>query len=181
MWSFSLMKKYFTKYLPVGEEIDPYDIKIDERFFDHSISENKIGTRMAGGWFTVDDDQGKCNFPLSEKVQRVKLFLCSRDIQDTDIGTKIHGIREGGWGSYHEGTFVRRFEKNPYYVFVKEENGDEYMLCRYWKKIGEVSPNAIWIKEGKEFEEKDFAIQDSWGRVYPDGIEFKCFNCNTFH
>jgi len=69
----------------------------------------------------------------------VKLFLCSRDIQ---VGDKCKFVSEDGrvFNSLLEGedniNFVDRF-----------------------KVIGEISPNATWVKEGDEFDENQLQIK----------------------
>lgn len=90
-----------------------------------------------------------------------KLFLCSRDIQ---VGDKI------------------RYFKNINTEFTasiwdtKESGGTES-----FKIIGEISHDAVWVKEGDEFDEDEVS---SFGVVVGNpinGIQIKCPTCKYFH
>jgi hypothetical protein len=89
---------------------------------------------------------------------RVKLFLCSRDIQ---VGDEVKILNESWEGIYKAGMDT------------------EYMF----KVIGEVSPEAVWVKEGMEFEED--AVQQWWAPEDANTdhyvMKIQCPNCKTFH
>lgn len=69
--------------------------------------------------------------------KKAKLFLCSRDIQ---VGDKVQ------W-CYGTMNFIEEQR-----TFLEEVDA--------FKVIGEISPKAIWVKEGDEFEEDQ--IRKSW-------------------
>lgn len=73
----------------------------------------------------------------NNEFEKVKLFLCSIH---KEIGDKItqDGIKYTEWCKSHEGL--------------------EDALDTYFKVIGEISKEAIWIKEGEEFDEEDIKI-----------------------
>lgn len=125
------MKTYFCKYLPVEGEI-------------------KLGDKYTSpGWgsdvYTMADTSGKVDY---SKEQKVKLFLCTRDMQPADKVVQISTGKEFkmGFGGTGEG-------------FVKI--------------IGEISPEAIFIKEGDEFNDEDTKCTPKGERVEtsqnPDG------------
>lgn len=109
------MKQYFTKYLPVEGNIFPKDK------FIHTLYEGVIHT---------NEDVT----PLKEHpdYKKVKLFLCSRDIQ---VGDELTHIRTG--------------------LKTKKQLGKS--LSGEWiKVIGEISPDALaYVKEGDEFDENE--------------------------
>lgn len=129
------MKKYFVKYLPVEGEINDGDYWIR-----NGIVSNEIVAH------------GICD------CKRVKLFLCSRDIQVGDECYHTKYLNLGKW-ALKEGGIQDCVDWHG-------ENVDESHL---FKVLGEISPEAIWVKEGDEFEEDD--IQQAtklyyWKREY---------------
>jgi len=108
-----------------------------------------------------------------------KLFLCSKDIK---IGDKVK-LLEGS--------------NNDYDIKFEDEIGNDL----WFKVIGELSPDAIWVKEGDEFNEEEWSLFGyKQGMIFPDGIlknpeyqakykkdyihlfvKIKCPTCNTFH
>lgn len=76
------------------------------------------------------------------------LFLCSRDIQ---VGDKaIYDNKEVIIISYDERFLIWEFEGMPTPVNYNKE--------LLFKVIGEISPDATWVKEGDEFDISDLAI-----------------------
>lgn len=103
-----MSKPYFAKYIPVEGEIKDGDLYINPKM------KNRIILPRAYG----NDDSSYVGF------QKVKLFLCSRDInwtEDLKESGKVH--------IHHDGS------EPPF------------------KVVGKVSPEATWVKEGDEFEE----------------------------
>lgn len=153
------MKKYFTKYLPVEGEIREGDFYL-----------NSVG----------GISQAKCELdtPLANKYnKKVKLFLCSRDIQ---AGDKI-------WHEFSN-TFV---EIGQEYIDTMTEEKQKISF----KVIGEISHNAVWVKEGDEFDEDEVNITEqcphynnrhmwkdcSCKTGFVKGVYIKCPTCKTFH
>lgn len=166
--------KYFTKYLPdpkgdyktvqVGQR-DPRsmchckagDVFIYESTTDgsddpiHDIYRNPInGMEMSS---TILFETGW--------AKPVKLFLCSRDIQVGDIAFSLPAIelnkpklyyrkivKEDDFSGMDTAPFKRE-EVEKYYW----EDGCWNYKCDVVKVIGEVSPEATWVKEGMEFDE----------------------------
>lgn len=184
------MKTYFTKYLPVEGEIlkgDTYKVTSEG-----AIAFGEI--RVAPG------DRGD-----TIGAQKLKLFLCSRDIQ---VGDNV----------YREPESWKVFDKQPtdtnhgLWGFMRNVKPDDF------KVIGEVSPEAVWVKEGDEFDADQIEIQyskkyqclcrqniasdwwtepnnckheteDHYNRAYTCGrkvkevfhIKIRCPTCKTFH
>ena len=122
--------KYFTKYLPVEGEIKP-----DDLYF-QTYKEGQVGKANK-------DDYS--NGAYKDK-QKVKLFLCSRDIA---VGDKI------------------RYEAIPDKEWIVNEHGKERdgfqnlnhaKGCFGFKVIGEVSPEVRFVKEGDEFSDDEVAF-----------------------
>jgi hypothetical protein len=72
------------------------------------------------------------NRKFPNQVYPVKPFLCSRDIQ---VGDEMN----------------HPFQ--PYTFRATNNNKEVWKDC--FKVMGEISPDAIWVKEGDEFEEDD--------------------------
>jgi len=118
------MKKYFAKYLPVEGEIK-----------DDDMSQYNNITGIHSGW--AEHCKGL--------ARRVKLFLCSRDIEP---GDKVYSDFDNG------------------YLGIAKKKSEGFNF----KMIGEISPEATWVKEGDEFDEED--VKEIWW--HPKG------NCETF-
>ncbi len=152
------MSQYFAKYLPVEGEIKEFDkvLNRDSGFIDTFGYDYRA-------IMTLEE--------MSEKLQKVKLFLCSRDIQ---VGDKI-------WDSM-----------DSFYLIIGNQTAiDIYHKrdCNHWTKvIGEISPEATWIKEGHQFKLTDFTplvqayLNDPTIKPsLPRYIQIKCPTCKTFH
>lgn len=135
------MKQYFTKYLPVEGEIKHNDLYLVGRVI---LPRNPLNV-------SNDDDfyKGK---------QKVKLFLCSRDIQVDDKIQYNHGNL-----GYKEGV-VDKIEKETNSVYIHGFNYHYLSIhnTECLKVIGEISPDATWVKEGDEFDENEI---ENWSRA----------------
>ncbi len=147
---------YFTKYLPIEGEI-----KVG----------NRVQLKDDGSIITTTIDM-----PNYLAYQKVKLFLCSRDMQ---VGDKMCQSD----GSGNETCFDSQIDKK----------------AGFMKVIGEISPAAIWVKEGDEFKEDQIqkcilynddkpVLPVHWAQsLIQDYCEFrvayqiKCPTCSTFH
>lgn len=81
-----------------------------------------------------------------------RLFLCSRDIQ---VGDRCYPSTEAALKDYD--------------IEVLELNINELKSRSAFKKIGEISPGAIWVKEGDEFDEEEvrWGSKDSSSFIMP--------------
>lgn len=129
--------KYFTKYLPVEGEIKEGNWYIWKN--------NKALCRATG-------DLDILNNHLKHKdIEKVKLFLCSRNIQVGDKFNSANGInfvctRTDDTKIYCIGGLNSDIEEVP------------HSICYAYKVIGEVSLAATFVKEGDEFEEDQVLI-----------------------
>lgn len=196
-------KKFFTKYLPVEEKgLQQSDFKDGDMFLwkdeIHKFHWDRgygIQTHTKASEQCFKDD-GCLIVNWSNVRCRVKLFLCSRDIQ---VGDKVWSNFDGilGEGKYN------RIEDN--YSYFINPHGEEIMLLtkeevpthNFFKAIGEISPDAVWVKENDEFDESDVKldltlcnVEGEWKEA--DGIRWsayreesfvgiKCPTCKHFH
>lgn len=163
---------YFIKNLPVEGEIEitkDIDLKHHTPIFNMHGDLCFYDYHLMSGWVGV---------------KQAKLFLCSRDIKEGDKLFKdgveyLAHLRPDGV------PFVGYYNKDWCYI-----DDDCY------KVIGEVSPEAVWVTEGMEFDEYVHMYMDEDGLMV-DNLEFfgesgyagpvkevcklKCSQCNTFH
>ena len=176
------MKQYFAKCLPVEGEIKEGDTYWNPR--------RKIYQKAEKG-----DDFDTLNTEYKTQgqkaYQKVKLFLCSRDIQ---VGDRIYSERSK---QYYR---VDGDEPDTYHTLNPtggwkcdmEEKGKEISSvgrlftsvakAESFKVIGEISPEAIWVKEGDEFNEEQ--VQERfvpYPNAYGNFVGVKCPTCNHFH
>lgn len=119
------MKLYFTKYLPV--EGDP--------------KEGDMVIYKVIGWTENYEDAVKAATYGDPLPIKVKLFLCSRDIQIGDFATERLTT-----GEYED--FEIHTENDIFPDMI--EKGTQF------KKIGEISPEAAkFVREGQEFDEEE--------------------------
>lgn len=165
-------KSFFSKYLPVEGEI-----KIGDR-----------ACRTLGKKTTIsdclDDEHGK--WLRLKGYQKGKLFLCSRDVQVGDETVCIY--RDGdttkiGYHLIYDGEMPRD-------EWIKHIS---FVDTRYdFKVIGEISPSAVWVKEGDVFDENSIIIKclycNEENSHHPKCIDkrfleikIKCPTCKTFH
>lgn len=149
------MKPYFTKYIPVEEEIE------DDNFFltpDGRISQCKqVLESMPATIMNYNGETWK-----EDELKKVKLFLCSRDMQVGDRLTDTYGKNEYIYEGFDE--------KGNYFVtnttFPYGNCSKQYFDDCFLKLIGEISPEATWVKEGDEFDDSQIAYWYS-GTVKP--------------
>jgi response regulator RpfG family c-di-GMP phosphodiesterase len=169
------MSNYFAKYLPVEGEIK----KGDHFLYDKVVY---LATNDGSDNVTVESEEWYHNRRQSKKV---KLFLCSKDIQIGDITTRFPDILKTPDGN----------------ITITEENFNDLKYCALFKVIGEISPDAIWVKEGDNFVEEQIELRrrhpyifhktgqcmggevegyNEWLPEYNE-VRIKCSQCNTFH
>jgi hypothetical protein len=136
--------KYFAKYLPVEGEIKEGDITIS--------SDGYLAKRLETYYHYKWLESGKRQLLSEEEtaqMKKVKLFLCSRDIQ---VGDKIYSFSRNVYDTV----------SNEHHIKLLE------IQWRAWvKPIGEISPDATWVKDGDEFEE------DEWREVWDSGTGWR--------
>lgn len=146
--------KYFAKYITVEGEVGDGDFFIDMRAPNLRIAP---GVAMK----CIIDIEGEAR----NHAKKVKLFLCSRDIQ---VGDRYYNVEENIFNTVSS-------EENL--VQIKYE---KHLRTRI-KVIGEISPAAIWVKEGDEFDTKDWAYPDEWKENTIPTIQIMCPTCKNFH
>lgn len=144
-------KSYFAKYLPVGG-----DIQKGEKYFNRRRNEIDI---------CISNENGKASIELGDK--KVKLFLCSRDIE---AGDQIYLTKEA-LDSYN--LDVIKYIKLPLTtkcmkvvdsdIWVEIE-GEKYeceagLNTTCFRMIGEISANALnYVKENDEFDQDEIIL-----------------------
>lgn len=143
--------KYFTKYLPVEGEIKEGDYILN-LLYNHIkkvIEIHKEGKDFND--FIVTTDNTGC---YRDKAKKVRLFLCSRDIQVGDeFNIEVHG--------QFRGTYICIDIKDELFYY---NGGKEYGICSVgerfiYKIIGEVSKYATWMTE-RDVDESELEF---WG------------------
>lgn len=172
--------KYFTKYLPVEGEPKPGDY-VDDPELKEIVQIVEI---LEGG--------------VTEGTKVVKLFLCSRDIQVGDKARSIVKPEEEFEVSHVQMGSGKNYFPAEMLVWNKLDNQVSLWrtLTNTFKVIGPISPQAVWVKEGDEFEGDDIyrygysygreerwtETSDQWdGWVSADSVKIKCPVCGTFH
>jgi hypothetical protein len=158
--------KYFAKYLSVEGEIKKGD-KIQYHGIDGSFRPNIIEVK----------NEEHARYAEDRLWKKVKLFLCSRDVQ---VGDKFDQLPYGNGKAYEC--------KEILGTFLKDDEGKNRVAQFCYKVIGEISPDATWVKEGDEFD-KDETIDfltlgntdDNFGNWIPNGIYLIKGLCGHFH
>jgi len=179
------MNKYFAKYLILEREL---------RIGDYVNQE--------GSFIEIKDEENRIAAELFDKVP-CKLFLCSNEIQ---VGDKVICLRTARTGDIElrtEGKYYYTCEINVQlnkeenfksWGYINNQGQKQYIhypeeMC---KVIGEISPEAIWVKEGDTFDESQISIEYYEKPQFIDNnlrrnrlvnpiIKLQCSQCNTFH
>jgi len=151
------MKKHFVKYIPVEGEINPDDWMMDS-FGNIFKCKSKEGNKILGtAYLTYVEGEPK----------KLKLFLCSRDIQVGDI-TYVN-IYEDFLGKTDNKTI--KIENSPSHLpdglMCYSEDGYYEYLKDCIKVIGEISPDAVWVTEGMEFDEDEIQLWATCDLISP--------------
>ena len=157
--------KYFTKYLSVEGEIKEGDHVVDPIIAPKDGLDYVEGDKFING---MGDEVVLPNWRERFKFKKQQLFLCSRDIQP---GDKVIYLKTGeertviSDETYMDEPVLRLAEwrKEPFCTFSIAKDESIHV-----KKIGEVSPGAVWVTEGMEFDETDIEI------VYKNKYECLC-------
>lgn len=170
--------KYFAKLLPVSGEIKREDLWISQDGLIHK-ADNDIPCQA-----------------------RVAMYLCSADVI---VGDRVHsflGHPENWMKTDYE---VAGCNLTENFIYIAEPGWTNPQLIRsshrHWlfgKLIGLISPGAVWVKEGDEFEDEDISMRngrflyycepghviDSYSYKPSDDnkyIRLRCPSCRTFH
>lgn len=105
---------------------------------------------------------------------KAKLFLCSRDIQ---VGDKYF---HDDFYPYPVGDIADTNTKVMNAHMMVSNEGEDYEGDWSYKVVGEISPEATWVKEGDEFDE-DEVSRCFYGKECPGGkVKIKGL-CGGFH
>lgn len=155
------MKTYFAKYLPVEGEIN-----IGDKYFTKQGKLHSLGIKPNSEMLNPE-----------ESLAKAKLFLCSRDIQ---IGDKVKLQLIPNKTKWLDGKVI---EIPTDTVLIKLKN--DFIIITNpdswcFKVIGEISPEATWVKEGDEFDESVVQImgENQFGELHDLGLYKKSDNVN---
>lgn len=164
--------KYFTKILPEEGEIKEGYLTINGvkgKFLREEFIFGEVGKRIV---FQLPDGSVHNRSVTGSRRVINKLFLCSRDIRKGDIASVIYEDKlvTGKVDWIDKESAMLRPEDGSHMLVESEDYEDLFKL------IGEISPKAIWIKEGDELKKDEFNIK-------PYGINciiIKCPCCGDF-
>ena len=146
------MKKYFLKYIPAEDKALKAGDTID-------CIEGITTVKSVDG-FIVTFANG--NGTWIDSVTKVKLMLCSRDIQ---VGDKV--TSDSLAGKEKKITSIHPWSHKPGFTVVLDNDPNGGASSHYYYKvIGEVSPIALeFVKEGDEFDEEDIELWEHKKRL----------------
>jgi hypothetical protein len=174
-------KIYFAKYLPVGGGVKEGSVVFWENPSDNGEYSGyyKVHSGSQNTLLYLKNDKYETMPILPEECKEVKLFLCSRDIQVG--GTYIDMSKMGRYIPYTENDEFKTMGINPYDV-CDSESLRIYLKDKphCFEVIGEISPEATWVKEGMEFDENEIDIYDV-SHLPINVVHIMCPNCKTFH
>lgn len=169
------MNKYFVKYLPVYEELISGD-SVKFNLGSDVIHHNVIITDTS--IYTSDN---KLLFDKAGTI-KVKPFICSRDIK---INEPFY------WrGQLAGNLWTKEYQQD-------KETNEEFAKVVF-KVIGQLSKDAIWVREWDEFKEEDIQLNVIISNThhvpttldkletdkflgYKHFIKIKCPICKSFH
>jgi hypothetical protein len=171
-----MSKKYFTKYIPEEGEITKEEVQTGLKLL---CTKSVHGLRTEGKiydacWLNIPSVDGEGTFEswgyISEENQpqyihhphemkKVKLFLCSRDIQ---VGDKVK-FKLSPSTVEVDAECMERIDFQSTVVIkdgdfkVHTTCPDQFNMC--YKIIGEISPDALgYVKEGDAFDENQIKL-----------------------
>lgn len=141
--------KYFAKWLPVEGEIKKGNN--NQPVWDKSSSRVR--------YFSLETEEKLKQFKELDGYKTgsylpVKLFLCSGDIKNGDR-TNYRGFKGYACSPTQPNGIWDFFDQNNGLHHIYKEN-----LTELFKVIGEISPEATWVKEGDVFDENDIHIPE---------------------
>lgn len=178
-----MLMKYFAKFLPT-----------------EGTMEHATGLNQAEIGEIIDlKNRGFYKYLVEGKFQKMGLFLCSRDIK---VGDEILIIKHSTSSEVLDKRIVEGYKEE--FDAFRIKDGGYIGRSISIKPIGEISKDAIWVKEGDEFEDDEINKQfyddsgsedsewfnwcplhteEDW-RETPENwkrIQIKCLTCKNFH
>ncbi len=139
--------RYFAKYLPDDTKLKKGDTVLEGKRL--AIIEN-IGLDTGIPLIRyLDNNTVDCG----DFFQKVALFICSKD----DVILDYKFMWSGDDINTFEITTERKLDVFKFSLEHEKETRDGYAY--YFTVIGKVSPDAIWVKEGDEFNDEDLGIR----------------------
>jgi hypothetical protein len=156
-----MSKRYFTKYIPNGGDMKPGSkVLVDKVNRNYSLGVHTVQewrdmnhplkcVEDSSQYILLQPDLVPSNtteFCNKKYVKEVSLHLCTQDLKPGDQVTQ-DGVVFKTWTERHEE------HKSTFITF--------------FKVIGEISPEAVWVKEGDELDEKELQVE-AVHRSFPD-------------
>lgn len=139
------MKKYFIKYLPVEGEIKHGDLVYDT--VNPNFRIELFVCRIDGD--VLYDERGFVR--NKEHCKPVKLFVCCQDIK---IGQLFYHSSDLLTSILVTDTNIDHLRSRIEHEKETRNNKIDY----FFTVMGQISPEAIWVKEGDEFEEDEIKL-----------------------
>ena len=185
----AIKKDYYALYLPINNE----EIKVGDRFSSPESGTNMYpADRIENGIIYTKNPHGQKKFYIEkEKLQKSRMFLCTKTIREGKAFDK-----SAGWCQ-----IVKIFNSvaNIHYSYSEEES-----VCKLSRPhsslisvVGEISPKAVWIKNGDKFslgdikcnlaeemKQQDGFYQRGVNDIHIEGqgqIQMKCPTCKSCH
>jgi len=140
------MKPYFAKYLPVEDKDSSNTWQWDNNVKNTGwelISPSDMDAIIAHG------------LNPAPKFRKIRLFLCRRDIQVGDTVQHREGYNKT---SEVDWEIIKQAEDKDKFTCKYDEIIKDLFKWNLFKTIGKISSEAIWIKDGDEFEEDEIKI-----------------------
>lgn len=181
------MSKYFAKFLPVQGEPDLGKM---------CLFQGRVEMYTEYHW----REYCQCEVDnVPNTIQKVQLFLCSREIE---VGDKMESYVPVGEHPYtrEEGICLDYLKEDDTYTYRLSDGSKTNCGAGYcFKVIGPISPQATWVKEGMEFDEEEVKLierhpyifhktgqciggeVEGWNEWLPkyNECQIKCRCCNT--
>lgn len=155
------MVKYFAKFRAVNEEMKEGDLVREPNGKVYRLGEFGEDT----GFSYLYNLDGSF-YDASDMFEKVKLFICTRQFR---VGERI-------WKDLPDGSVNQLVSKFSLKQVIK--NG-------WYKVIGEVSPEATWVKEGDKFDAEDLFANGcghNWNDIPTNIWKFKIKGpCGYYH
>jgi hypothetical protein len=188
------MKLYFASYLGVHGEIKEGDLFLrDSKPSIHQFLGIKSGNlgkyKIIQGYTGEEGKKYEGHIVNHINCPKVKLYICSRDIKAGDsvrfrlaanaVEKELKCVDDFMDVNIH-GDDMKTvvLEDGDFKVYTTPDRTNQ---C--YKIIGLVSPNAIWVKHGDEFDKEELLQHGVGVNLTANGgtVKIKCSQCNTYH